>query len=183
MKKTLTVFLIFGVLSILSSCLENLCEDKKYFDFNSMTINTKSTEILQNDSLAFNISALDGYFLGYSTPKFSLINSAYAFDCDEGWGGLKYPLTKIEVTSNSDFNGSYPANTLLNELIRIDVWIEGSGEIKNMKLSEVNLSNNFESQMFISQGPTTSKEHILTVKLFKSDGNVIEAKTDKIIWH
>lgn len=92
MKKTLSVLAIFGALSILSSCFEKICEDKKYFDFNTMTINVESTEIIVNDSLSFHIRAKDGYYLGLNIPKFSLISSASAFYCDEGWGGLKYPI-------------------------------------------------------------------------------------------
>ncbi|MEN8249384.1 MAG: hypothetical protein ABFS32_10670 [Bacteroidota bacterium] len=183
MKKTLTVLAIFGALSILSSCLDKICEDKKYFDFNTMNIYIESTEILLNDSLSFHIRATDGYYLGFNMSNFSLFSSTYAFDCDEGWGGLKYPLTKIEITSDSDFNDNYPANSLLNGLVSIDAWIEETREIKNMKLDNVSISDNFESQMYISERPTISNEHTLTIKLYKSDGKVIESKTDKIIWN
>ena len=183
MKKTLTVLIIFGMISILASCLDKICEDKKYFDFNTMIINIESTTILQSDSLSFHIRTPDGYYLGFNMPKFSLISSAYAFDCDEGWGGLKYPLTKIEITSDSDFNDNLPANFVLNGLISIDAWIEETREVKNMKLDDVIITDNFQSQMYISERPTISKEHILTIKLYKSDGKVIESKTDKIIWN
>lgn len=183
MKRTLIVLTIFGAISFLSSCLDKICEDKKYFDFNTMTINVESTAIRANDSLSFHIRAMDGCYLGFNMPKFNLISSAYAFNCDEGWGGLKYPLTKIEITSDSDFNNNHPANSILNGLISVDAWIEESREIKNMKLDEVSITDNFESQMYISEIPTISKEHILTIKLYKSDGKVIESKTDKIIWN
>lgn len=183
MKKTLTVLIIFGVVSIITSCLDSFCDDNKYLDFNTSIIIIKSSEIQQNDSLSFRIGAKDGYYLGYSIPKFNLISSVYALiDCDEGWGGLKYPLTKIEITSDSDFNEDYPANTILNGLVSIDVWIKESREVKNMKLKDVNISDNFESQMYISEKPTICKEHTLTIKLFKSDGKIIESKTEKITW-
>lgn len=183
MKKILTTIIIIGMISIISSCLDKICEDKKYFDFNKMKVNVASTEILSSDSLSFHIRATDGYYLGFNMPKFSLITSAYAFDCDEGWGGLKYPLTKIEITSDSDFSESYPANSILNELVSINAWIEETKEIKNAKLDSVIITDNFESQMYISKRPTISKEHILTIKLYKSDGKVIESKTDKITWN
>lgn len=183
MKKILTVLAIFIALSILSSCLDKICKDKKYFDFNTININIESTEIPLNDSLSFHTRATDAYFLGFNKSNFSLISSAYAFNCDEGWGGLKYPLTKIEITSDSDFNDNYPANSLLNGLVSIDAWIEETREIKNLQLDDVSITENFESQMYISERPTISNKHTLTIKLYKSDGKVIESKTDKIIWN
>lgn len=92
-------------------------------------------------------------------------------------------MIKIEITSDSDFNDNYPANSILNGLVSVDAWIEETREIKNMKLDEVSITENFESQMCISERPTISNEHILTIKLYKSDGEVIESKTDKIIWN
>lgn len=183
MKKTLTVLTISGVISILSSCLDKICEDKKYFDFNTMSVNVEATEISANDSLSFHIRATDGYYLGFNTSNFSLISSASALDCDEGWGGLKFPLTKIEITSDSDFNDSYPANSILNGLVSIDTWNEKTREIKNMKLYEATITENFEFHMYISQRPTISKDHILTIKLYKSNGKIIESKTDRIVWN
>lgn len=183
MKKTAKVLAIFGVIAILSSCLDKICKDKKYFDFNTMTIHIESTEIVANDSLSFHIRTTDGHYLGSNSARFSLISSASAFDCDEGWGGLKYPVTKIEITSDSDFNDDYPANSILNGLVSVDAWTEESREMRNMALDEVNITGNFESQMYISDMPSISKEHKLTIKLSKSDGKVIDSKTDMIIWN
>ena len=146
-------------------------------------IDVESATILQRDSLSFHIDPTDGYFLGLNMPKFNFISSGYALDCDEGWGGLKYPLTKIEIISDSDFNENYPANTILNGLVTIDAWIEESREVKNMRFDDANISDNFMSHMYISQRPTISNEHILTIKLYKSGGKVIEAKTDQLIWN
>ena len=183
MKKTFILLIFLGILYVTPSCLEKLCANKKYLDFNTISIHVNSTEILQGDSLAFEIRMTDGYFLGWHSPPFSLINNAYAIVyCDEGWGGLKYPLTNIEITSDSDFNDDYPANTLLNELVRIDEWVIASREFKNRKLNEASISNNLENKMYISQKPERSKEHVFKVRLFKSDGSVIEAVTDQVVW-
>jgi len=123
--------------------------------------------------------------------KFQTMQKLSALSCEEGWAGMKIPLTKIEITSNSDFNDDCPANTLLNDLVIIristsDDYYDYSPEY--LKLNDIELvkfmnpQNFYMADLFIIQRPTKAKEHKLTVKLFKSNGDTITAQSNIINW-
>jgi hypothetical protein len=129
---------------------------------------------------------------------FSLISKAHALDCEpEGWGGMKYPVIGIEITSDSDFDDQYLANSLLNDLVTIHEldmiepgkipYSANDGRIEPnayqyKKLKDADLSKILWSDMYITDHPIASKEHILTIKLIKSNGDIISMHSDKIVW-
>jgi hypothetical protein len=107
-------YLILGI----NSCDRGFCKDVDYYDFSKVQIRIKNSKIIgQLDSLNFEINQLDTRYMAINRYQFNLMESAYALPCDYGWKGMKIPLVKIEITSDSDFNEDYPANTLLNDLI------------------------------------------------------------------
>ncbi len=104
---------------------------------------------------------------------------------------MKYPLTGIEFTSNADFNEDYPANSLLNELFKIQLCIADyyyDCDLQHLKLSEIDLKkfmnpqNSYRAVIYLAEKPSMEMEHVFTIKLLKSDGSVIIAETRSIIW-
>lgn len=191
--KRKAIFLILGyyILGLIQSCDLNFCEDVDYYDFSGVNIIERNSVIELEDSLDIMVQALNMDFMAENQSYFTIVPNSYAISCDEGWAGMKSPLTKIEVTSNADFSDNYPANTLLNELITIDLCTaEGyyDCERKYVKLNEIdvrkliNPQNQYSANLFIVERPTNANEHKLTIKLFKSNGNIITAQSNSLSW-
>ncbi|MDH5379675.1 MAG: hypothetical protein OEW75_02415 [Cyclobacteriaceae bacterium] len=180
MKKFLALILIYSS-AVLVSCFNGVCDDFRYFDFKGIEFDLYKEEILPEDSLEFRIISTDGYFLGMSNPKSFLFNQAFALSCEVGTDGLKYPIESFVVTSNSDFNSNYMAGTPLNDLIMLNAWI-GPHQFEYITLNEADISKNYETYMYISEAPTLSQQHELTISLTKSNGEQYLAKTGLIQW-
>ncbi len=179
MKQKVIIIMLAGfIIRFLSSC-EGWCDHVKYYNFTQIELISENQYITKNDSLKLNVRQLDNEFLACKTEN--LINSAYAFDCDKGWGGMKYSITKIEFTSDADFNADYPANSILNDLITINAWIEPN-EYQYIKLNEANLTESLWSDMYIVSSPNIEKKHILTVKIYRENGDTLIANSEEIIW-
>ena len=144
-------------------------------------MNINKNNLNKSDSLFFRIEPIDLYFLADNIQKTQLFETAYAFKCDNGYGGMKYEVIKIEITSDSDFNDQFLTNTLLNDLVTVKKG-NISNKFDHIKLNDVDLSEIIWSELYIVDHPTISKEHIFSIKLFKSDGVVISIQSEKIIW-
>jgi len=123
--------------------------------------------------------------------KFEMIQTVSALGCEEGYAGMKIPLTKIEITSDSDFSDDYPANTILNDLVTIvlntaDDYYGSNYEylkLNNIALDKfMNPQNQYMANLYIAERPTKEKEHKLTIKLFKSNGEIITAASNILVW-
>jgi len=143
------------------------------------------------DSLNIQIEPLNLDWMAKNQFKFEVIQTATALDCREGYSGMKNPLTKIEITSDSDFSDYYTANTLLNDLVTIvlntaeDYY--GSNyeylKLNNIALDKfMNPQNQYMANLIIAERPTKEKKHILTIKLYKSNGEIMTAVSNKLTW-
>jgi len=177
MKKYQSILFFIGALFMFSSCFKPECLDQEFLDFDKMDLHC-STEVPLNENLSFHLRPTEIFYLGVNVPRINQFTSNFSSGCDAGWGGLRHPFRTIEVVSNSDFSAEYPAGTLLNPLV--DINPVGINSFINLDL--VNISNNYESPMTISARPTLSMEHQITVRLFKANGVVLEAKSDVITW-
>ncbi len=181
-RKTLIIILLFGGLSPFFSCLEKRCSNFQYYDFNIAHIDIRNKIVTPSDSLVFQILIDDTEFMGFNQSNSILIPSATAgFDCDKGWDGMKYPITKIEITSSSDFSADYPAGSLLNDIVTAYTWLEGN-TYHYISLNDLELSKRFQSRMHISLRPTLSQDHVLTFKLHKSNGKIVSFESENIHW-
>ena len=179
MKTKILIILTIGFFArFLLSCA-GMCDSVKYYNFTKVELVNINQNIVENDSLKLYINPLDYECIAFN--KNNISNSAFAIDCDDGWGGMKYPITKIEFISNADFNNDFPANTILNNLITINAWIDDVG-YKYMKLDEYDLSETIWSDIYITSYPTIDKKHIFTVKIIKINGDTIIANSEEIIW-
>jgi len=192
-KKLLTIILsCFSILLIVQSCDSGYCKDVDFYDFSQVQIYIKkSTSIETNDSLNFEIPQLDTRYMAQNHPKLELINTVYALNCDYGWNGMKIPLTKIEITSNADFNEDHPKNTLLNDLIIAKVVIDDESynrEYEFKMFDKVRFERilpreyTLNPDFYIVEKPSLEQTHQLTIKIFKSNGDIITAKSEEIFW-
>jgi hypothetical protein len=192
MKRKLIILLIgYYILGIIQSCDLHYCEDVDYYDFNNISITVVDSLIETEDSLNFVLQASDLNWMAQCQGNFSIFQNSYALACEEGWAGMKTPLTKIEITSNADFSEEYPANTILNDLITIDLCTADGYydcdrkylDLNNIDLKKfMNPQNQYMANLFIITRPTEAKEHKFTFKLYKSDGSIITSESEKIVW-
>lgn len=178
-------------MGVIQSCDLNYCKDVDYYDFSSMSIIEQDSVVEIEDSLNIRIQASNLDWMAQNHSNFSIIPNSYALSCEYGWAGMKSPLTKIEITSDADFNKDYPAHTLLNDLITIDLCIAEDYygyDRKYLKLNEIDLmkfmnpQNQYMANIFVVERPTKSLEHKLSIKLFKLNGDIISAETNSIVW-
>lgn len=182
------IFLIF----IMQSCDYGFCKDVDYYDFSEVLVRIKNlTTIDTSDSLNFEIRQLDTRYMAQNCIKINLIKTTYALNCDYGWNGMKIPLTKIEITSNSDFNEDHPANSLLNDLIIVKILDEPNKFNSDYHFEKFD-SVEFEKLLprvdflnpdfYITEHPTKDLTHRLKVKIFKSNGDIIITESEQIFW-
>ncbi len=190
-KKTIILIIVYTILGFIQSCDLHCCENVDYYDFSNIKINVMNPNIELGDSLNIQIEPLNLDWMAKNQFKFEVIQTATALDCREGYSGMKNPLTKIEITSDSDFSDYYTANTLLNDLVTIvlntaeDYY--GSNyeylKLNNIALDKfMNPQNQYMANLIIAERPTKEKKHILTIKLYKSNGEIMTAVSNKLTW-
>lgn len=182
----------FILILVVNSCDYGFCKDVDYYDFSEVQIQIKKSNTLESqDSLIFKINQLDTKYMAQKNIEFNIIKSAYALNCDYGWNGMKIPLTKIEITSNSDFNKDHPANSILNDLIIVKILEDPNifhSEYHFEKFDSVAFEKllprveNFNPEFYIVDSPTIDSTHRLKIKIFKSNGETITAESEEIYW-
>jgi hypothetical protein len=192
MKKKVIILLIgYYIFGIVQSCDLHYCEDVDYYDFAGLNAAEKDSIIAIDDSLNIIVQAINLDWMTQIHFNYGLIANSYALGCNEGWAGMKYPLTKVEITSNSDFNEEHPANSILNDLITISLCTaEGyyDCDSKYLNLDDIELNkfmnpqNQYLANLYLVKRPSKEQTHRFTIKLFKSDGTVISTETNNIIW-
>jgi len=190
-KKTIILVIVYTILGFIQSCDLHYCENVDYYDFSNIKINVMNPNVELDDSLNIQLEPLNLDWMARNQFKFEVIQTATALDCQEGYSGMKNPLTKIEITSDSDFSDNYPANTLLNDLVTIflntaeDYYGNNYEYLKlnNIALDKfMNPQNRYMANLTIAERPTKEKEHILTIKLYKSNGEIMTAVSNKLLW-
>ena len=197
MKKMIKKIMIlagiyFILILVVNSCDYGVCKDVDYYDFSEVQIQIKNSNTIESqDSLIFKINQLDTRYMAQKRIEFNIIKSTYALNCDFGWNGMKIPLTKIEITSNSDFNEEHPANTLLNDLIIIKILEEPNkfhSEYHFEKFDSVAFEtllpriDYLNPDFYIVEHPTIDLTHRLTVKIYKSNGDILITESEQIFW-
>lgn len=178
--KTKASIVIIGIFLIQFTV--SCCKSVKYYDFTEMTYELSNTIIEQGEDLDIELSATDVEFLSSNLNNFGFSN-ALAFDCDDGWGGMKYPFEKIEITSKTDFNNEFFANDNLSSLFLIRVFL-GDGEFGFKPIGDIELEEIQTTDLgfLLSERPTINKKHSFTIKLTKSNGEEIAVEIVEITW-
>ncbi|MEM6766038.1 MAG: hypothetical protein AAF824_10310 [Bacteroidota bacterium] len=178
-----SIFLLFAgyIISLISACI---CNNTKYVDFDEISILVDEPLISTGDSLLMYVEAVDPRFIGQASPGLSLFPTAYAaIDCDYGWGGLKFPISSVSITSNQDFNDDYPAGTELSPLFLLDTYTyEAPGSERIKPLGEVNPQELIPSELILYEIPTASKAHILKIEITRTKGDTLIAFSPTLSW-
>lgn len=182
----------FLTIVVVNSCDSGFCKDVDYYDFSEVQIQIRnSNTIALSDSLNFRIIQPDTRYMARKRHGFNLINTCYALNCEYGWNGMKIPLTKIEITSSSDFNEDHPANSLLNDLILVKIKEDPNKfnsdfhfeKFDSVEFEKILPRDDFlNPDFYIAEHPDIDFTHKLTIKIFKSNGDIIVAESEKINW-
>jgi len=179
--KSATLIIGYILLNMVSSCYN--CHDGKYVDYAAIELNPSETRISSADSLVFQIKMKDLSFTAYNENFAGLITSAYAIDCDYGWGGEKYAISDFKVSSDADFDETHSAGSSLNDLVTVlaslDIHTEARQKLND---ADLNAYSNAWGRMYIKQRPTVSKTHHLTISFQKSNSTAMSATSDAITW-
>lgn len=193
-RKTLILVGVYVLLiGVINSCDSGFCKDVDYYDFSEVQIQIMNSNTIESsDSLIFTIRQLDTRYMAQNQKKLNLLKTIYALNCDYGWNGMKIPLIRIEITSDSDFNEDYPANSLLNDLVIVKVLYDVNlinSDYEFKKFDSCNFDKLLPREGFlnpdfyIAEHPTIDLTHQLTVKIFKSNGDLIIAESEEIFWN
>ncbi len=204
MKKQiiLIAFFIVGIAlieacSCFTSCgCKGFPEVPNYFDFKKLSVETKQgigTESLRMEIIPDSIS-----YLAMQVPELPPVGfTSAAYGCsppDPGNGGLKFPLTKINITANQLFNDTLPAGASLNALFLMttEPYIDhpdrefGSAEVASLNALEMFppfRGGYYGSVFFLLTNERPSNLALpfkFTITLSKSDSTVIAVTTDEI---
>ncbi len=178
-KRILTIILCLNLFSLLS-CFD--CSDYKYYDYSGIKILVHNPFVaLEDENLSLSVRYEGTTYLSQTKKINNFGSSLYAFDCDKGFGGEKYPLVRISITSDSDFNSEYLANNELNDIVYArGTNIDGEyvlDKVSNFQPSKINLA-----YFFISLKPETDKTHKITIEIEKSNREILSATSEEITW-
>lgn len=178
-NKIIVAFALLLVIQFIASC----CRDVKFFDYTQMEALVADTELEVGDSLLLDLIPTDLNFMASQLQDLGFA-TAWSLSCDEGWGGMRHPVGKIEITSNAPFNDSHGANQVLNDLFELMVFDSASPGGHFHSLSEAtstDLSGQALSLLLVRR-PTLSQTHVFTIKLTKSNQEVVTVETPAIVW-
>lgn len=176
-KKSL-VLIGYFVIQFISSC----CNGVKYYDFTQMDVQLSGNTVEPDQDLTIQLFATDLKYLALQLPDLGFASSL-ALNCDDGWGGMKYPFESIEITSAANFNDEYPAAQNLAPLFQIMKFL-GDGKFEMVPLAEADLAafRGDDVTLIISERPTAVFTHQLQLKLRKSNQETITVTTTDITW-
>lgn len=174
-KKILIAFFVLNLAGFISCC-----GDRRYYDYDGIETTVNNPVVAENDSLSFGYRQLN---IDYIAAKLNLnYSAAYAaVDCDQGYDGAKYPLARISVTSDTDFDETHPAGTELNDLIYVKggtvEGIAAEGRLTDFQPSEINYL-----YMYINERPAYNIPHKFTIEVEKSNGEIYSDTSQEIMW-
>lgn len=182
-NKVIFIFILFFNLQFVSSCF-NFCKDVAHFDFTAMESYSSSDTLSENDTLFLNLYPSDVTFMAqHSGIQEFGFSSALAFSCAEGNEGLKFPIEKIEITSDSDFDDTHLAGDDLTDLFRLQ-------SNRNPPNQFVSIAEQLPLQLLyfssietvLLSHPTLDKTHVFTFHLTKSNGETVLVECEAIQW-
>ena len=178
-KKVLLLVFLFSFLNLFNYCK---CPPERYFDYKSLIVKAEKTFISSNDRLMLRIGIAEIEYLVKSTNYVGFGGYAYATSvCNKGYDGEKYPIVKIYVSSNSDFNDNYLAGNELIDLIKVYGRNSNGdyifGYLKDFSIKDIN-----PWYLYIEERPTISKKHTFTIKFEKSNGEIVYGISPEVLW-
>ena len=187
-RKLITIGVVYYVLLIITAC--GKCEnyDTAITDIMFLPV---STFILQDQVLEFDLITEEEIIAKSTTFDFKLIESAYAFGCDDTFNPIKW-INGIDVTSNQDFSTEFQSGTSLNELINV-TYFDGNEMTSinanlNTYIAFINQigdggKSNFNFETFtLNQRPQSNQQLSLRFEFTFTDGSTFILETEPIEW-
>jgi len=178
-KKILVAVFFLFFISLFNNCK---CPPEQYYDYKSLGVEALFP---LKDRLLLHINPVEVIYLAKVTSYASFGGYTYATSvCEKGYAGEKYPIVKICVSSNSDFNDDYLAESDLTNLIKVYGMKKNSNEEHTFDYLK-NFSSDYITNLwylYIEEKPTISKKHTFTVKYEKSNGEIVSGISQEIIW-
>jgi len=175
MKNRIRMLIALFIFQTLISC----CKDVKFLDYSVISVLESTTFVDTESSLGLTIKAEDVEFVA-ALQSFGH-HPAMAYNCDYGWGGMKYPIMRIDILSASDFDSLHPAGTSLSDLFEYEEFV-GEDEFESSNLSEIDNYSAETINLTLSERPSIENSHAFTILLTKSNGDVLETTTSEIVW-
>jgi len=193
--KIFTLIIAYFCLMIFDSC--SVSDDgidcgninaPPFYDFKSLIISPNQNEISNGEKLELTIQLDELEYLTFVQPKFSfgLLNKAYGCTpLPPGYDGPKFPIATIEVSSNQDFNSDNLANSLLNKFITLRYFDEliplDQANIDQLNFIEADHST--KGLILETTPDSLNIEHTFTIKITKSNGEIIENSVSGVVWN
>ena len=158
-----------------------------FYDFQSLNITPNQNEISIGDQLELTLELSEFSYLAFHRPTFSLglINKAYGCSpLPPGYDGPKFPIEKIELTSDQNFNNDFPADSSLNELVVLK-YFNDIVPLTQADMNQINFEEPENTQKILTIEATPDElniEHTFTLKITKSNGDIVENSISGIVW-
>ncbi|MGE0589480.1 MAG: hypothetical protein AB7O48_12960 [Cyclobacteriaceae bacterium] len=173
----LRVFFVICVvfaLGCLGSCYEVICDDFKHYDYTQIEVTASKKVVGPKDDLTLIVNPIDFRFVAYQSSGI-FGRAVAATSCDQGWGGPKFPIEKMEVFSDADFNDDFKAFDLLNDELYILDDNDNLVDIGDVPYREF-------TRLHFKNRPKDNKKFKFTVRVTRSDGSVIEGVSEEVRW-
>ncbi len=179
----LKVFVIW--ISAISCILmyEGCCgrPDFPYQEITNIDLYLTKNQLHNSDSLKIQIIPTQ---FKYHAFKTGLISSAFAWECEsDGYLGIKVKFTKIEITSNQDFDDKHSAGAALNDLFFIKSSYEKNVNPLNNGASVDSLVRFLVRGDFLitDKKPSINLTHQLTIRI-QNENNTHVSSTVNVSW-
>lgn len=181
MKKGLTIlsgYLFFG---LIVSCCKPITHP--YFDFQSLIISTNLIENIEVSQIEFNVELEDQVL--YTQASFNFFNTAYAFSQCPGNGsqGLKFPIIEVKVSCSQTFFDTISPNQDLSHLFYTKDGYTKVVSLETFDLTSLDGVNSSFLQLYVNKNNLSGVGHVFTFNIKKSNGEVVSATSEPIIWN
>ncbi len=188
-------FIILSCISL--AFLFDACDDgldcncpeitKAYLDFSSLIFSTDQQSVSPlDDGYAFELIPENLEFIVQKdemrTKGFQLIAPAMACSCvEEGYLGMKFPISDFNLKSNADWSEELPAGSDLSELLKVRHYSNPT-PLMSFDNWEYLFDGYSSARFLIDDVPTSSDTHQFTLTFTKTNGETIAIATENVTW-
>ncbi len=195
-KKIFFVFALTLISQLIAGCVDCNCDPIRTVYFSKKNLSLKNMDASLPDPMLTNalIISSENYGIQFqllteqiaSTKpriKWGLIQTAHACKCAEDTRIAKEDILSVEIFSNNDFDASHPKNTDLSlyfKAKRLNSKISIAEYIKTLKDFDYLSIGAFNEGVFLQVKPSIGKKHKFKVRIYLSDGRILEAETTEV---
>lgn len=184
-QKMVIVLSLMATLHLAEACFDCGCGDVlPFFDYASIVAETPEPEVTAEFRL--NIMAEEVSYLAMAAPHFHWNNTALACSCSfNGDSGPKYTVEKLNIYADRAFNDTLPSGASLNSLFLV---LNGDALSPLEENAALNYFWSFDGEvraipLIMHEKPLERNTPFrFRVELLKSDGNVLNAETEEVVF-